>query len=338
MFFSVIVPTYNPLKLIYPLLNSIAHNYCQNEIEIILSDDCSTESLEEIPSWFDFLDIKIIKNDKHYGAPRWGRENGMNAATGQWICFADQDDYFKENAFDKIKLYLQKYKLASNYIEADLCYGFKQEDGSINEQSIDLQRNLTHAKFYEKSFLINNNIHYDKLYTGEDINFQTKVLTILADSKQPIWKFNDTLYVWMQRPGSLSKNKSGNNYIEYFYNNFADYVNGQLNIYLDRLEKNLAIDKDYYQTQIEYIIIFCYCYLSSMAHPSFGLSSLEKHYQVVKNHYQRYLQLFNTTTEDFISRIYTNIDGFNTIYKTASSQYPIVPEYSFKDWVYKYLD
>jgi len=52
----------------------------------------------------------------------------------------------------------------------------------------------------------------------------------------------------MQRPGSLSKNKSGNNYIEYFYNNFADYVNGQLNIYLDRLEKNLAIDKDYYQT------------------------------------------------------------------------------------------
>jgi glycosyltransferase involved in cell wall biosynthesis len=48
MFFSIIVPTYNPRKFLPKLLDSIATNKILDDIEIILSDDLSTEPFDDI--------------------------------------------------------------------------------------------------------------------------------------------------------------------------------------------------------------------------------------------------------------------------------------------------
>ena len=89
MFFSVIIPTYNPDDKIVVLLNSIIANQCKDEIEVILADDCSTIDLNNIIEIYPELNIKIIVNQKHAGFPRMGRQNGLDAAQGEWITFAD---------------------------------------------------------------------------------------------------------------------------------------------------------------------------------------------------------------------------------------------------------
>ena len=63
MFFSIIIPTYNPNTCLTKLLESIDSNYCIDDIEIIISDDCSTESFDDLLTPFSHLNIRKIVND-----------------------------------------------------------------------------------------------------------------------------------------------------------------------------------------------------------------------------------------------------------------------------------
>ena len=48
-FFSIVIPCYNSRKTLSTLLNSIiAQQMSYNDIQVILSDDCSTESYQDI--------------------------------------------------------------------------------------------------------------------------------------------------------------------------------------------------------------------------------------------------------------------------------------------------
>lgn len=82
MLFSIVVPIYNPGDCLKRLLTSIDTNYCIDDIEVILSDDLSTEPFDDLIEDFNNLTIKIIKNDKHYGFPRAGRQHGLEEAKG----------------------------------------------------------------------------------------------------------------------------------------------------------------------------------------------------------------------------------------------------------------
>lgn len=78
MLFSIIIPTYNPGEYLDRMLASINRNFCIQDMEIILADDCSDEDLNIYKEHYPELTIHIIKNDKHYGFPRHGRQNGAN--------------------------------------------------------------------------------------------------------------------------------------------------------------------------------------------------------------------------------------------------------------------
>ena len=89
MFFSIIIPTYNPKKYLNKLLNSIIKNNCLNEIEIIIVDDQSEEDFSDILLQYPKCHFKVIKNDHHYGFSRVGRQTGSEHAQGKWMVFAD---------------------------------------------------------------------------------------------------------------------------------------------------------------------------------------------------------------------------------------------------------
>ena len=102
--FSIIISCYNSRKTIGALLESLCNQNLEYEdLEVIISDDCSTEPYDDIVSeFYDRLQIKSVKT-KYNCCPSNTRERGAQAATGQWICFSDHDDEFVLDSLQHIK-------------------------------------------------------------------------------------------------------------------------------------------------------------------------------------------------------------------------------------------
>ncbi len=94
---SVVIPVYNRANLIYRTLTSVAEQ-SYNNIEIILVDDCSVDSvlLQEKIKQFDCLNIIYIRHEAnlHGGA---ARNTGIKTAKGKYVAFLDSDDIWLPN-------------------------------------------------------------------------------------------------------------------------------------------------------------------------------------------------------------------------------------------------
>lgn len=92
---SVIIPHYNSVYMLENCLQSIP---VSNEIQVVVVDDCSPdyESWENLK--LKFPSFTLIRLEKNGGAGR-ARNEGLKYAKGEWLVFADADDYFTEAAF-----------------------------------------------------------------------------------------------------------------------------------------------------------------------------------------------------------------------------------------------
>lgn len=96
-FFSIIVPAHNAEKHIFPLLDSIATQTFRDFELIIICDSC-TDKTEHIARMYGAKTEPV-----NYGRDGLSRDHGIALATGEWILFADDDDWFMhENAFQEL--------------------------------------------------------------------------------------------------------------------------------------------------------------------------------------------------------------------------------------------
>lgn len=87
---SVIIPTYNRYKMLKQTIESIyAQKNC--EIEIIVIDDNSIDETNKIKD--EFPCIHYFRNDINMG-PGYNRKLGLQNATGEYVVFVDDDDYY----------------------------------------------------------------------------------------------------------------------------------------------------------------------------------------------------------------------------------------------------
>ena len=107
---SVIIPTFNRFKYLLNAIESVKKQTYKN-IEIIVVNDCSTE--KEYYN-YDFgnniIVIHLDKNSKNifgYACAGYVRNQGINASTGFYIAFLDDDDVWFPN---KIEIQLNKMK------------------------------------------------------------------------------------------------------------------------------------------------------------------------------------------------------------------------------------
>lgn len=92
---SIIIPTYNRENLIVQTIESVINQNFSGNIEIIISDDGSTDNtLTNIERFSD--KIKVIM--KPLDCPTQGvagtRNRGIKSANGEYLCFLDSDDLF----------------------------------------------------------------------------------------------------------------------------------------------------------------------------------------------------------------------------------------------------
>lgn len=96
MLISVIVPIYNSINYLRKCVDSIIMQIYQ-KIEIILVDDGSTDGSEMICDEYAKQDKRIIVIHKRNGGLVSARQEGIQNATGEFICWVDSDDWIESD-------------------------------------------------------------------------------------------------------------------------------------------------------------------------------------------------------------------------------------------------
>lgn len=120
---SVIIPVYNGEKFISKSLESVI-NQTINKLEIIVIDDGSTDSSEEIIRKYTekYDNIIFAKNTENRGIP-YTRNKGLKMAKGDYIAFLDQDDLWLSQKLEIQLNYFEKLKNKNTgLIFSDILY------------------------------------------------------------------------------------------------------------------------------------------------------------------------------------------------------------------------
>jgi len=120
---SVIMLTYNREKLVARAIESILNQTFKN-FDFIIVDNGSTDRSGAIADEYALKDSRIKIIHREQGNIGSGRNAGLDAATGKYVAFIDDDDYAETDFLEFL------YNLAKNH-NADIavCGSTKEENG-----------------------------------------------------------------------------------------------------------------------------------------------------------------------------------------------------------------
>ncbi len=99
---SIIVPVYNAEKYVSRCVESILESSYLN-IELILIDDASSDTSAKICKSYEQKDQRIIFfSKKRNEGPAAARIQGLQISTGDYIGFADADDFVEKEFYEKM--------------------------------------------------------------------------------------------------------------------------------------------------------------------------------------------------------------------------------------------
>lgn len=207
--FSIIIPHRNSLDTLPRLLNSIPKS---ESIEPIIVDNSSTPiTKNDIPTDRYF---KLLYSDpKTYAGG--ARNIGIESASGEWLIFADADDFFTTEAFEifvsakNLDSDLIFFKSKSVYddtlMPSDRSTSFneiidKYISQEINGNYVGCFIVVPWAKMIKRKLVKNNNIKFDEVVTANDIMFS--ILTWYHSKSYNV--IPKEVYVVTTRKGSLA--------------------------------------------------------------------------------------------------------------------------------------
>lgn len=123
---TVIVPVYNVENYIERCVSSLREQTL-SDIEIILVDDGSTDNSPQMIDEYAKEDDRIRIIHKANAGQGLARNDGMDIAQGEYVCFLDSDDYVEHDMCEKL------YELMTQS-GADMCsfgYQIDSPDGTV---------------------------------------------------------------------------------------------------------------------------------------------------------------------------------------------------------------
>lgn len=136
---SVIIPTYNRYELLNHSIKSVLAN-TYKQVEIIVVNDCSTDQryysgeLEKYEKT-TVIHLPVNMRVKHNVSSAQGitRNYGLEKATGEWIAFLDDDDFYLETKIEK-----QLEIMAKNNIQFSCTNMYLINHNSITLDKLDI--------------------------------------------------------------------------------------------------------------------------------------------------------------------------------------------------------
>lgn len=107
---SVVIPVYNVEAYLEECLDSVVNQTYRNT-EILLVDDASPDGCGAICDRYAAEDtrVRVIHKEENGGLAE-ARNTGMEYATGEYLFFADSDDWLAANTLEKLYEGLKKYQ------------------------------------------------------------------------------------------------------------------------------------------------------------------------------------------------------------------------------------
>ncbi|MDD3685586.1 MAG: glycosyltransferase family 2 protein [Bacteroidales bacterium] len=120
-FFSIIIPTYNRAHMLSKALESV-HVQTFNDWECIVVDDGSTDNTKELLQQWIKKDNRFRYIYQENAERSAARNNGINNAKGDYICFLDSDDYFNETRLEKLYIAINNSKIKNALFFTDISF------------------------------------------------------------------------------------------------------------------------------------------------------------------------------------------------------------------------
>jgi FkbM family methyltransferase len=182
---TVIVPSHNHEKYIEQCVDSILQQKTLFNFNILISDDCSTDSTYNIiQKYKDIPNIQIQKTEQNEGPTPRRIHNLIKNIKSDYITFLDGDDYY----LDEYKLQKQIDFLEANpeysvhstgwlvTAEDSVAYGYdgtRAIDMHSLKREVTLQENCIDTNYVGFGFMIKNkhivNRHFPEWVFGEDV-------------------------------------------------------------------------------------------------------------------------------------------------------------------------
>lgn len=141
---SIVLPTYNGQKYIRESIESVI-NQTFADWELIIVDDCSTDSIPQILEEYRAKDVRIsvIHNEQNKKLPI-SLNIGFNIANGEYYTWTSDDNYYMPNAIEEMVRYLDinkdEYMVCANmeFIDAEdinsgILYKYNDVDMCFND-------------------------------------------------------------------------------------------------------------------------------------------------------------------------------------------------------------
>lgn len=222
--YSVIIPHFNSEEGLRVLLDSIPN---KENIEVVVVDDrSSTDNYRDVIQSSNLANISGYVNDGVKGAGA-ARNIGIKKSKGDYLVFADSDDFFTNNAFEIIdevllsvdgKTDLVFFNVASENSLGEVGFRHIKISTLINkylnrlgehyETNIRLTHNGPIGKVFKSDFVISNNILFDEVMVANDVMFSAKT----GKLANKIFCSDKVIYCITQGDDTLTSRKSLTNF------------------------------------------------------------------------------------------------------------------------------
>ena len=120
--FTVISPCYNVEPWINDFFQSLVRqtlDFTAN-IQLIIVDDGSTDGTSELAQKFaKSYPVNVLYLRKENGGLSSARNHGLPYVKGEWVTFADPDDFVADDYFAKVKNFLEKNEFDGKVISCN---------------------------------------------------------------------------------------------------------------------------------------------------------------------------------------------------------------------------
>lgn len=213
-FFSIIIPTYNRAHMLSKALESV-HVQTFTDWECIVVDDGSTDNTRELLQQWIEKDNRFRYIYQENAERSAARNNGINNAKGEYICFLDSDDYYLKIKLQELKKFISDNNNPIAFIISSLKVEIGNEIKAIRLSQIDKSNPLDffaqNTVFSQQTCIskqIVKQINYNSCFNiGEDFELWLRIaekFTIIQFTEED----NTVVCEHDDRSVSLKKNNS----------------------------------------------------------------------------------------------------------------------------------
>jgi len=229
---EIIIPSYNSHQTISETLESISIQTDMPSFHVTIVNDNGLP-YDDIIKKYNF-DISEINTGKNVG-PGLARQIGIDSTNSKYIMFIDSDDvFYDDKSISSLYKKIERYNM--NVVIGNFIYN---RDNEVEIKEKDLI--WLHGKIYRRSFLEENNVHFNETRYNEDNGFNRFIYLI----NTRIAYLDQIVYVYKENKNSITRKNDR----EYKYSGLEWYVYN-INWAIDKALQNKVIETRLYGTII----------------------------------------------------------------------------------------